>query len=56
MKQLIQRAIAHVLGDDAEELRLIAHAKDLDDVVESGLVEHFRLFQQAIPLPANTVR
>lgn len=56
VKQLIQRAIAHVLGDDAEELRLIAHAKDLDDVVESGLVEHFRLFQQAIPLPANTVR
>ena len=45
VKQLIQRAIAHVLSDDAEELRLVAHAKDLDDVVEPGLVKHLRLLQ-----------
>lgn len=50
MEQQVQRAIAHKLCDYAEELRLIADAKDLDDVVESGFVEHLCLLQQAVPL------
>lgn len=50
VQQQVQRAIAHELGDDAEELGLVADAKDLDDVVEPGFVEHLGLLQQAIPL------
>ena len=50
VQQQVQRAIAHELGDDAEELGLVADAKDLDDVVEPGLVEHLGLLQQAVPL------
>lgn len=43
MEQQVQGAIAHELCDYAEELGLVADAKDLDDVVEPGFVEHFRL-------------
>lgn len=50
MEQQVQRAIAHILCDYAEELRLVADAKDLDDVVESGFVQHLCLFQKAVPL------
>lgn len=50
VEQQVQRAIAHELCDDAEELRLIADAKNLDDVVESGFVEHLCFLQQAVPL------
>lgn len=53
MEQQVQGAIAHKLRDYAEELRLVADAKDLDDVVESGFVEHLCLFQEAVPLPAT---
>lgn len=53
MKQLVQGAIAHVLCDDAEELRLVANTKDLDDVIEPGLVEDLSLLQQTIPLPGT---
>lgn len=45
MQKLIQRAIGHEFGDDAEELGLIAHSEDLDDVVEPGLVKHLGFFQ-----------
>lgn len=50
MEQQVQRAIAHKLCDYAEELGLVADAKDLDDVVEPGFVEHLGLLQQAVPL------
>ena len=50
MEQMVQGAIAHVLCDDAEELGLVADAKDLDDVVEPCFVKHFRLLQQAVSL------
>lgn len=50
MEQQVQRAIAHKLCDDAEELRLVADAEDLDDVVEPGFVEHLGLLQQGVPL------
>ena len=50
MEQLVQGAIAHELCDDAEELGLVADAKDLDDVVEPGFVEHLGLLQQAVPV------
>lgn len=50
VEQQVQRAIAHKLCNDAEELGLVADAKDLDDVVESGFVEHLCLLQQAVPL------
>lgn len=50
MKKQVQRAIAHELGDDAEELGFVADAKDLDDVVEPGFVKHLRLLQQTLPL------
>lgn len=45
VQKLVQRAIGHEFGDDAEELGLVAHAEDLDDVVEPGLVKHLGLFQ-----------
>lgn len=45
VEELIQGAIGHELGDDAEELGLVAHTKDLDDVVEPGFVKHLGLFQ-----------
>lgn len=45
MQKLVQRAIGHEFGDDAEELGLVAHAEDLNDVVEPGLVEHLSFFQ-----------
>lgn len=45
MEQQVQRSIAHILSDDAEELRLIADAKDLDDVIEPGLMKHFSLLE-----------
>lgn len=51
VEQQVQGAIAHKLCDDAEELGLVADAKDLDDVVEPGFVEHLGLLQQAVPLP-----
>ena len=50
VQQQVQRSIAHKLCDYAEELGLVADAKNLDDVVEPGFVEHFRLLQQAVPL------
>lgn len=50
MEQQVQGAIAHKLCDYAEELGLVADAKDLDDVVEPGFVKHLGLLQQAIPL------
>lgn len=50
MEQQVQRAIAHKLCDYAEELGLVADAKDLDDVVEPGFVKDLCLLQQAIPL------
>lgn len=50
MEQQVQGAIAHELCDYAEELGLVAYAKDLDDVVEPGFVEHLCLLQQAVPL------
>lgn len=50
MEQQVQRTIAHKLCDYAEELRLVADTKDLDDVVESGFVEHLCLLQQGVPL------
>lgn len=53
MEQQVQRAIAHKFCDYAEELRLIADAKYLDDVVEPGLVEDLCLLQQAVPLSEN---
>ncbi len=51
VEQQVQRSIAHKLCDYAEELRLVADAEDLDDVVEPGFVEHLCLLQQAVPLP-----
>lgn len=45
VEQQVQGAIAHELCDYAEKLRLIADAEDLDDVVESGFVEHLCLLQ-----------
>lgn len=45
MQKFVQRAIGHKFGDDAEELGLVAHAEDLDDVVEPGFVKHLGLFQ-----------
>lgn len=53
VEQQVQGAIAHILRHYAEELRLIADAKDLDDVVKSGFVEHLCLFQKAVPLSAT---
>lgn len=53
MQQQVQRAVAHKLCHDAEELGFIADAEDLDDVVESGFVKHFSLLQQAVSLPAT---
>lgn len=50
VEQQVQRAIAHVFCDDAEELGFVADAQDLDDVVESGFVEHLCLLQQTVPL------
>ena len=50
VEQQVQGAIAHKLCDYAEELWLVADAKDLDDVVESGFVEHLCLLQKAVPL------
>lgn len=50
VEQQVQRAIAHKLCDYAEELGLVADAKDLDDVVEPGFVEYLCLLQQAVPL------
>lgn len=50
VEQQVQRAIAHKLGDNTEKLGLVADAKDLDDVVEPGFVEHLGLLQQAVPL------
>lgn len=50
MKKQVQRAVAHELGDDAEELGLVADPKDLDDVVEAGFVKHLRLLEQTLPL------
>ena len=52
MEQAVQRTIAHVLCNDTEELWLVAHTVDLDDVVEPGFVEYLSLLQQAISLPA----
>lgn len=43
MQQQVQGAIAHELCDYTEELGLVADAKDLDDVVESGFVEYLGL-------------
>lgn len=43
MQQQVQGAVAHELCDYTEELRLVADAEDLDDVVESGFVEHLGL-------------
>lgn len=50
MEQLVQGTIAHELCDYAEELGLVADAKDLDDVVEPGFVKHLGLLQQTFPL------
>lgn len=50
MQQQVEGAIAHVFCDYAEELGFVADAQDLDDVVESGFVEHLCLLQQAVPL------
>lgn len=54
MEQQVQRAVAHILCDYAEKLRLIADSKDLDDVVEPGFVKHFCLFQKTVPLSTTT--
>lgn len=50
VEQQVEGAIAHVFCDYAEELGLVADAQDLDDVVESGFVEHLCLLQQTVPL------
>lgn len=50
VQQQVEGAIAHVLCDYAEELGFVADAQDLDDVVESGFVEHLCLLQQTVPL------
>lgn len=50
MQQQIHGSIAHELCDYAEELRLIADTKDLDDVVEPGFMKDLSLLQQAFPL------
>lgn len=50
VQQLVQRAVAHELCHYAEELGLVADAKNLDDVVKPGFVEHLGLLQQALPL------
>lgn len=54
MQQPVQGAVAHELGDDAEELGLVADAEDLDDVVESGFVQNLGLLQQEAPLPESS--
>lgn len=51
VEQQVKGAIAHVFCDYAEELGFVADAQNLDDVVESGLVEHLCLLQQTVPLP-----
>lgn len=56
MEQQVQRAIAHEFCDYAEELGLVADAKDLNDVVEPGLVEHLCLLQQAVPFSETQQR
>lgn len=56
VEQQVQRAIAHELCDYAEELGLIADAKDLNDVVEPGLVEHLCLLEQAVPFSETQPR
>lgn len=43
MQEQVQGAVAHKLRHNAEELGFIADAKDLDDVVKSGFVEHLGL-------------
>lgn len=53
VQQQVQGAVAHKLCHDAEELRFVADAKDLDDVVESGFVEHLGLLQQTVSLPIS---
>lgn len=50
VEQQVQRTVTHELGDYAEELGLIADAKDLDYVVEPGFVEHLGLLEQEVPL------
>lgn len=45
MQKFIQRSIGHVLCDDTEELRFVAHTEDLNNVVETGLVKHLSLLQ-----------
>lgn len=50
MEQQVEGAVAHVFCHYAEELGFVADAQDLDDVVESGLVKHFCLLQQTVPL------
>lgn len=45
MQELIQRSVGHVLSHDAEELGLITHTKDLDDVVKSSFVKHLCFLQ-----------
>lgn len=53
MQQQVQGAVAHKLRHNAEELRFIADTEDLDDVVESGFVEHLGFLQQAVSLPVT---
>lgn len=45
MQDLIQWSVGHVLRDNAEELRLITHPKDLDDVVKPSFVKHLSFLQ-----------
>lgn len=45
MQELIQGSVGHVLSHDAEELGLIAHPEDLDDVVKSSFVKHLSFLQ-----------
>ncbi len=45
MQELIQRSVGHVLSHDAEELGLITHTKDLDDLIKSSFVKHLCFLQ-----------
>lgn len=49
VEELVERAVAHKLSDDAEELGLIADAEYLDDEVEPGFVQHLGFLQQGVP-------
>lgn len=50
MQQLVQGAVAHKLRHNAEELGLVADAKDLEDGIEAGFVEDLGLLQQTLSL------